>query len=143
MAGAGAGCGSDPDAQPTVASVDFDPRLVVTVDDGGISAEPGDRSGAEAGGAGGAEWTVPTGSVVDLTVTGDEPHRVVITVSPTDRADDPDAERPWVDAGTLLPGETTVLGLSAAGVYRVSASSPASADPSATLVLEVRPRLEG
>ena len=133
-----AACGSDPDAQPTVASVDFDPRLVVTVDDDAISAEPTARSGAFEGGAGGAAWSVPAGSVVELTMGASAPRQVSIWSTPTATVEDPSTTTPWADAGTMQPDETTVLALSAAAVYRISAEAP---DGRTTdLTIEVVPR---
>jgi hypothetical protein len=77
--GALSGCGSDPDAQPTVASVDFSPRLVVIADGDELSAEAGPREGAdELEGEGSASaWSVPDGSVVTVKVEGTEQVRVV------------------------------------------------------------------
>lgn len=135
---AAAACGSDPDAQPTVASVDFDPRLVVTVGGDAITAAPTDRSGAVEGGAGGAAWSVPAGSVVELTMGAPEAREVSIWSTPTATVDDPATSTPWADAGTMEPDDTTVLALSAVGVYRITATSP---DGRTTeLVVEVVPR---
>ncbi len=131
-------CGSDPDAQPTVASVDFEPRLVVTIGSTSATAEGTDRAGAVEGGAGGAAWSVPAGSVVELTMEATEPRRVTISVAPAATADDPGTSTPWADAGTMEPDDTTVLALSATGVYRISAEAP---DGRTTdLALEVVPR---
>jgi hypothetical protein len=121
---AAAACGSDPDAQPPVASVDFEPRLVVTVDDRTIGAEPTDRPGAGRDGDGGAAWTVPSGSVVELTMDASAPHEVSISLTPSATADDPDTDVPWADPGTMQPGDTTVLALSATGVYRITSTGP-------------------
>lgn len=118
-----AACGSDPDAQPPVASVDFEPRLVVTVGDTSVTAEATDRPGAGEGGPGQPEWSVPSGSVVDLTMDATEPREVSISLTPSATADDPDSDLPWADAGTMQPGDTTVLALSATGVYRITATS--------------------
>lgn len=133
-----AACGSDPDAQPTVASVDFEPRLVVTVGDRAISAEPTERAGAEQGGDGGAAWAVPSGSVVELTMGATDPREVSISLTPSATADDPDTDAPWADPGTMQPGETTVLALSAIGVYRITSTAPDGS--TADLAVEVVPR---
>ena len=99
-------------------SVDFEPRLVVTVDDGGISGEPGDRDGAEIStDDDGRVDACPSGSVVELLNDATDARRVVVTVSPFPEAPD-DEPAPWVDSGAMEPGESTVLGLTATGVYR-------------------------
>ncbi len=135
---AAAACGSDPDAQPPVASVDFEPRLVVTVGDTSATADGTGRVGAVEGGAGGAAWSVPSGSVVELDMRAAEPRQVEISVTPTATADDPETSAPWADAGTMQPGESTVLALSALGVYRITATAP---DGRTTdLAVEVVPR---
>lgn len=133
-----AACGSDPDAQPPVASVDFDPRLVVTIGDDTVTAEATDRSGAGRGGDGGPEWSVPSGSVVELVMDALEAREVAISVTPSATADDPDTEVPWATPGTMLPGETTVLGLSATGVYVITSTAPDGG--TADLAVEVVPR---
>jgi hypothetical protein len=133
-----AACGSDPDAQPPVASVDLDPRLVVTVDDASVTAEATDRAGAERGGSHGATWTVPSGSVVELTMDATEARQVTVSLTPPATADDPDTDAPWVDPGTMQPGETTVLALSATGVYRIASAAPDGT--TAELAVEVVPR---
>jgi hypothetical protein len=133
-----AACGSDPDAQPTVASVDFDPRLVVTIDGTSATAEATGRTGAVEGGAGGAAWSVPAGSVVEVAMDATEPRRVTISITPSATADDPGTSTPWADAGTMEPDDTTVLALSATGIYRITAEAP---DGRTTdIALEVVPR---
>lgn len=128
-----AACGSDPDAQPPVASVDFQPRVVVTVTDGGVDVGTGPRQGATTA-AGEPAATTPAGSVVELTNAADRARRVVITTTP---ADDPGADpAPWADTGDLEPGETVVLGLSAAGEYRFGVDGT---DQGTTIRVEPRP----
>lgn len=139
IAGAALATACDPveDAEPTVATVNFEPRLRVAVDDDGISAEPGARDGAEELSGDEGDWRVPSGSVIDLVNDATDDRRVVVTVSPLGA---PDAEpTPWVDSGAMEPGESTVLGLSAAGVYRFDDLERGGAD-SVELVVQVVPR---
>lgn len=118
------------DPQPTVASVNFEPRLVVTVGPEGVVAEAGERDGARLDGTDGA--TVPKGSVVEVRNAGDDGRQVVITLALLDSTDPADAEV-WLDTGTMEPGETTVLGLSAVGTYRFRSTSTDSGTSELTL----------
>jgi len=107
------GCGSDDDARPSVPSVDFEPRLVVVVDDGEISAEAGPRPGAEMphGPDRAADWLVPDGSVVELRVDGEEPARVVAEREPAGGGE----ASPLLDTGALEPGDVVTIALTEPG----------------------------
>jgi hypothetical protein len=141
LAGTGLATACEPqvDAQPPVASVNFEPRLVVTVGEAGMTAEPGGRDGAEiVHGDHPADWNLPAGSVVELRNDATGPQRVLITRQGV--ADAPLAEAPvWLDTGDLLPGESVVLGLSAAGDYALETTTTGLADQP-DLVLRVAPR---
>jgi hypothetical protein len=117
-----AACQPLDDPQPPVASVDFEARLVVTVGPDGLTAEAGPRDGARLDGP--DEGTVPKGSVVELHDAAGEGRRIVITRSALDSAD-PGAGDVWLDTGTMLDGETTVLGLSAVGTYTFTVAGSA------------------
>jgi len=132
-------CQPQADAQPPVASVNFEPRLVVTVGDAGMSAEPGGRDGAQVvHGDGTVDWNLPAGSVVELHNGASSPKRVLITRQAVAGA--PLAEAPvWIDTGDLLPGESTVLGLSATGDYALETTTTGLADQP-DLVLRIEPR---
>jgi len=107
-----AACGSDDDAQPTVASVSFEPRLVVLVGDDQITAEAGTREGATiVHGDESGDWRVPDGSVVELRVDADEPVRVVADRVPPGGTE----ASPLVDTGTLDPGDAVTLALTEPG----------------------------
>jgi hypothetical protein len=112
-----AACEPQTDAQPTVASVNFEPRLVVTVGDTEVTAAPGDRDGAEiAQGDDTVDWTVPAGSVVEVHNDASVPRRFVITRASAIGAG-LDGAPVWIDTGEMQPRETIVLGLSALGDY--------------------------
>lgn len=104
----GVGCGSRSDAEPSVASVDFEPRLVVVADGEDLRAEEGPRVGATHGDDG---WTVPDPSVVLLTVEGDDPVRIVGSRTPTGA----DEATPLVDTGMLLPGDEVTVAVTEPG----------------------------
>jgi len=125
-----AACGSDPDAQPTVASVDFGPRLLVVADGDEITAEPGPRDGADELDGDGADWSVPDGSVVTVKVEGSQPVRVV--GSRTTGAAEPS---PLLDTGTLQPGDETVVALTEPGDVALSLD-----DGETLLTIRVVPR---
>src|SRR5262245_9362330 len=89
-----AGCAGDHAAEPTVASVDFTPRLVLEVDEQGLSWQRGPK----AGDVDLQRPDVPNGAVIEVINTGEEPHRVEGDT--------------WFDTGMLQPGERTVVVLS-------------------------------
>jgi hypothetical protein len=112
VAGLGAtACSSQTDAQPTVASVNFDPRLVIVADDANLTAEAGPRDGAEQAHDDAAGWSVPDGSVLQLRVEGARPHRILGERSATDGGD----PTPLVDTGELQPGDDVTVALTEPG----------------------------
>ena len=132
-------CEAQTDAQPPVASVDFEPRLVVTIGDQDLTAEPGERDGAEIQhGDGTVDWRLPAGSVVELHNEATSPQRVLVTRQAAAGAPLDDAPV-WLDTGDLLPGESVVLGLSASGDYALETTTTGLADQ-ADLVIQVTPR---
>jgi hypothetical protein len=108
---AGSGCSSQSDAEPTVASVGFEPRLLIVADDSDLRAEPGPRDGAEEHDDGTADWTVPDGSVVELRIVGSEPHRIIGRRTPLEGGD----STLLVDTGELQPGDEVVVALTEPG----------------------------
>jgi nitrous oxide reductase accessory protein NosL len=116
-------CEPQSDAQPPVAPVDFEPRLIVTVADGGISGEPGPRDGAEiVHDSDTLDWIVPAGSVVEVHNDATRPRRFVITRGSATSVGTPTYPAAseadvWLDTGEMAPGDTVVLGLSAVGAY--------------------------
>jgi hypothetical protein len=130
-------CGSQEDAEPTVASVDFEPRLVITVDEGGITGGAGPREGVEELSDDDGDWRLPSGSVTDLTNEAPDARRVVVTVTPLEGTDDDPA--PWLDTGLMEPGEATVIALTSPGVYRFDDAEDGDPD-TAELVVQVVPR---
>jgi hypothetical protein len=136
--GVATACEPQTDAQPTVASVDFEPRLVVTVGDTGMTAEPGGRDGAVSPhGDGTVDWRLPTGSVVELRNEATSPQRVIVTHQAMPGAPLGDAGV-WLDTGDILPGESVVLGLSDTGDYGLETTTTGlAAQPD--LVLRVAP----
>jgi hypothetical protein len=127
-----AACGSDPDALPTVASVDFEPRLVVVADADGIRAEAGGREGASELDGGDADWSVPDGSVVVVRVEGSTARRVVgqRTESGGDDAS------VLLDTGELQPGDDVIVALTEPGVVDLSFDG----DGTTLLTISVEPR---
>ncbi len=144
VAGTGMATACEPqsDAQPPVASVNFEPRLVVTVGDSGMTAEPGERDGAEiVEDETGAEvdWNVLPGSVVELRNEATGTQRVLITRQAVPGASLDDAPV-WLDTGDLLPGESVVLGLSAVGDYALETTTTGLADqPDLVVRVALRP----
>jgi len=125
-----AACQPVADPQPPVASVDFEPRLIVTLGPDGVTADAGGREGARLDGPN--ERTVPRGSVVELRNGSGAGRRVTITRSLVESTD-PDDATVWLDTGTMEPDERTVLGFTAVGTYRITAT----ADDAATSELTV------
>ena len=132
-------CEPQTDAQPTVATVNFEPRVIITVDDGGISGLPGERDGAQIGhGDTSADLIAPAGSVAELHNDATGPRRVVVTRSPVESSDPADATV-WLDTGDLQPGESVVLGLSAVGDYGFT-ETPAGPSGQGELTVRITPR---
>jgi hypothetical protein len=127
-----AACGSDPDALPTVASVDFEPRLVVVADADGIRAEPGGREGAKELDGGDADWSVPDGSVVVVRVEGSSTRRVVGQRTEAE-GDDPSI---LLDTGEVEPGDDVVVALTEPGQVELSFDG----DGATLLTISVEPR---
>lgn len=111
-----AACGSDPDAQPPVASVDFEPRLVVVADGSGLHGEPGERSGADELDGSTADWSVPDGSVVMVRVEGSTARRIVGQRRTTENGE----PTPLLDTGDLQPGDDVVVALTEPGDVALS-----------------------
>jgi hypothetical protein len=112
IAAAAVGCSADPDPQASVATVDFQPRLVVVAGDQGLRAEPGPRAGAAVvHGDGADEWKVPDGTVVEVRVEGSRPQRVTAERTRTTGGD----PTPLLDTGELQPGDVVVVGLTELG----------------------------
>jgi hypothetical protein len=147
LAGVGftTGCGSQDDTMPPVASVDFEPRLVVAVEEGVITVDAGPRPGAQATpDAEDADWTTPAGSVVEVRNSSAEPRRVVVTTGPSAGAvaSEPASDEVptvWLDTGSIEPGDSVVLGLSAVGDYTFAETSD-DADPADGPTVRVAPR---
>jgi len=133
-------CEPQTDAQPPVASVHFDPRLAVTVDDGGITAEPGPRDGAQkTDGTGAADWVIPSGTVVDLRNDAADERRVLITRTALDAGDGDRAAPVWVDTGAMHPGETVVLALTGTGRYAFAPAPDGNpGEPELTVLVQPR-----
>lgn len=89
-------CAGDRDAEPTVASVDFTPRLVLVVSPDGLEVEEGDRPGASLD-----PPSVPAGSVVEVRNDAPDERRVVSGST--------------IDTGVMQPGDTTTVVLAAEG----------------------------
>lgn len=123
-------CSSNPDAAPTVASVDFEPRLVVTADSGEISAVAGPRDGAEELDGTAGDWSVPDGSVMEVRVTGSVPQRITARRS-TEGGGEPTL---LLDTGELQPGEDVVVALTEPGDVALSLE-----DDDALLTIRVLP----
>jgi hypothetical protein len=127
-----AACGSDPDALPTVAGVDFEPRLVVVADADGIRAEAGGREGARELDDSDADWSVPDGSVIVVRVEGSTSRRVV--GQRTDAGGD-DASV-LLDTGELQPGDDVIVPLTEPGRVDLSFDG----DGATLLTISVEPR---
>ncbi len=137
----GAACEPRTDAQPTVASVDFAPRLLVTVDgEGAVSADAGPNDGAQLRHGDEPGWQLPQGSVVELRVDGQARRLVVSRLALTAAPDDEPTT--WLDTGRLEPGERTVLALTQPGRYTFADPTAGSAGAGG-LTLVVTPRDPG
>lgn len=115
-----AGCASDQDAEPTIASVDFTPRLVVLARDDALAVEPGPRDD----GVVLDPPSVPAGSVIEVRNAGNEDHR--ITAGTT------------IDTGVMRPGDSTTVVMATAGDVVLR-----DVDSGDTLVITVTARTDG
>ena len=99
------GCGHDTAQAPTVPTVDWRPRLVVTAAAGGLRAEVAPRGeGDPAVGADPAK--VPTGSVLEVRAGDASTHRVVGTFLPAGQEGEGD---PYLDTGDLTAGHPVTV----------------------------------
>ncbi len=136
MAALAGACGSQTDAEPTVASVNFEPRVVVTVAADGITAAAGEREGATTG-DGDVDVVTRTGSVVELHNDADDSRRILITRTGLG-AEEGAEPSVWLDTGAVDPGDTVVLALSAAGDYAFAdiTDDDTGAEPDAVVRVE-------
>jgi hypothetical protein len=134
------GCGEDQTGQPGVTQTDFSPRLVVTVDDRGLTATVGPRGeGDERVSADPAR--LPAGSVMEIRFAGTGEARVVGTLTapgatPADPEDrDVATSAPLVDTGIQFPGDDVTVVLADPGTLVLSPRD----EPSRTLTVEISP----
>jgi hypothetical protein len=113
-------CGGDHDAEPTIPSVDFTPRLVVVVTGAdGLAVEPGGRpEGTQLSPA-----SVPSGSVIEVRNEDSRDHR--ITAGTT------------IDTGVMRPGDNTTVVMTTEGDTELR-----DRETGATLVITVTPRAD-
>lgn len=112
-----AGCGHDAAQAPSLPTVDWRPRLVVTAAAGGLQAEVAPRGkGDPAVGADPAK--VPSGSVIEVrTDDTSTTHRVVGTFLPAGQQGD---AAPYLDTGDLSPGHPVTVVVPTAGVLTLT-----------------------
>ncbi len=113
-----ASCAGDHQAEPTIASVDFTPRLVVSVDDGGFSVTRGDTDKAEVTAD---PPSAPAGTVIEIRNVGTSDHRVTNDST--------------VDTGIMQPGDSTTVVLTTEGDLELQ-----DAGGGATVTIAVTPR---
>ena len=94
----GAACAGDHPAEPTLGSVNFTPRLIVTVDEAGFGVERGETTNAAITAD---PPSAPEGTVVEIRNGGSRDHRIT-----TDAA---------IDTGIMQPGDTTTVVLTTEG----------------------------
>jgi hypothetical protein len=111
------GCG-DRDPEPTVASVDFTPRAVVTVDESALRIEGTDAATAPIDGD---DPVLTAGTVVEIRNVGTDAHRIVAGTV--------------IDTGVMEPGDATTVVLANEGDLEVR-----DLDSGRTLTLTVEPR---
>jgi hypothetical protein len=136
-----AGCGEDQTGQPGVAEVDFTPRLIVTVDDGGMRATVGPKGeGDQAVSADPAR--LPAGSVIEVRFEGSGEHRVVghLWAPGEARPDLNDREvatpSPLLDTGVQRPGDDVTVVVSDPGTLELTEHG----DDDPELRVEITPR---
>ena len=113
-----ASCAGDHQAEPTIESVNFTPRLIVSVDDNGFHVAKGetDNPSISADPA-----SAPEGTVIEIRNAGSVDHRVT-----NDAA---------IDTGVMQPGDSTTVVLTTAGDLELH-----DATSGATLTIDVTPR---
>ena len=128
-----AGCGSDPDAQPTPVSADFSPRLLVDAAATGLDAsvaprgEGDDRVSAD-------PPTTPAGSVIVISTSdpgGD--HRIRGELAPLGGA----GPTPELDTGVLRPDQEVTVVLADPGTLTLT--DDARPGSSVELIVTARP----
>ena len=110
--------------QPTLPSIDFTPKLVITVDDTGLRPSVGPRSDPDVQLD---PLTLREGSVVEIVNGGSRDHRVKASG--------------LVDTGVMRPGERVTLGLTKELTEDTAYELRDLADPTHTLGITVKPRL--
>ncbi len=139
LIGSTAGCEPQSDPEPTVASVDFAPRLAIAATDDGLTVEVAPRGeGDDLVSADPAR--VPTGSIVDVSSAGPEV-RIIGTRTPLE---DSEAAPTFIlDTGTLSAGQSVTVGLTEPGLVELYEQGDRDV-PSRHVVIRVEPRpLEG
>jgi hypothetical protein len=113
-----ASCGGDHEAQPTIESVDFSPRLLVSVGDAGFVVTTGDTDNASITAD---PPSAPEGTVIEIRNTGATDRRV------TDDS--------TIDTGVMQPGDSTTVVLTTEGDLELR-----DAADGATVKITVTPR---
>ncbi len=110
--------------QPTLPSIDFTPKLVVTVDEAGLRPSLGPRADPEVQLD---PLSLREGSVVEIVNGGSLEHRVKASG--------------LVDTGVMQPGERMTLGLTKELTEDTTYELRELTDPTHTLAITVKPRL--
>ena len=113
-----ASCSGDHQAEPTIGSVDFTPRLVVSVDDRGFAVAKGDTDNPAITAD---PASAPEGTVIEIRNSGSADHRVTNEAA--------------IDTGIMQPGDSTTVVLTTAGDLELR-----EAASGATLTINVTPR---
>jgi hypothetical protein len=113
-----AGCSGDRKPEPTIATVDFTPRVAVSVDERGFRVESVDSSTASIDPE---QPVVSAGTVVEIRNVGTDARRVVAGTK--------------IDTGVMEPGDTTTVVLSEAADLELR-----DVDSGLTLAVTVEPR---
>jgi hypothetical protein len=113
-----ASCAGDHQAEPTIGSVNFTPRLVVSVDEVGFAVAKGetDNPAITADPA-----SAPEGTVIEIRNTGSAERRVTNEAA--------------IDTGVMQPGDSTTVVLTTQGELELH-----DAASEATLMINVTPR---
>jgi hypothetical protein len=122
----GAACSGDHAAEPTVPSVEFEPRLVVVIGPDELSVEAGERSD----GVSLDPPSVPAGSVIAVRNADIDDHRIVAGTT--------------IDTGVMRPGDTTTLVMTTEGEIELTdgpVEGTAASDTRA-ITVTVTPRAE-
>ncbi len=139
LVGSTVACEPQTDPEPTVASVDFAPRLAIVATDDGLTVEVAPRGeGDDLVSADPAR--VPTGSIVDVSSDGPEV-RIIGTRTPLE---DSEAAPAFIlDTGTISSGQSVTVGLTEPGVVDFYEQGDRDV-PSRHIVVRVEPRpIEG